>query len=205
MPWFKRGRGKWGKYLPHQRANVDQVPLPFICDMDYTLEEEGAKRVAINQLGPSLSKRQMTAQVCLRAEPPPPPPPSASEAVKKQYKDNLMEQPPPCLLMRGTGARISQEELDAYPPELVVLWQPKAWVDRPIAVELVHRCWKKLVAADRAAGVADDSSRYLLIQDNLDAQDASRNPPYITALDNSQTDDHKVRPKLRLPTRTAVF
>ena len=90
MPWFKRGRGKWGKYLPHQRANVDQVPLPFICDMDYTLEEEGAKRVAINQLGPSLSKRQMTAQVCLRAEPPPPPPPSASEAVKKQYKDNLM-------------------------------------------------------------------------------------------------------------------
>ena len=72
QPWFKRGRAKWGKYLPHQRANVDQVPLPFICDMDYTLEEKGAKRVAINQLGPSLSKRQMTAQVCLRAEPPPP-------------------------------------------------------------------------------------------------------------------------------------
>ena len=38
----------------------------------------------------------------------------------------LMEQPPPCLVMRGTGARISQEELDAYPPELVVLWQPCA-------------------------------------------------------------------------------
>ena len=194
VPWFKRGRGKWGKYLPHQRGNVDQVPLPFICDMDYTLEEKGAKRVAINQLGPSLSKRQMTGQVCLRAEPPPPPPPSASEATKKQYKDNLMEQPPPCLVMRGTGARISQEELDAYPPELVVLWQPKAWVDRPIAVSWVEKCWKKLVAADRAAGVADDTSRYVMIQDNLDAQDAARNPPYIAALDACQTDDHKVTP-----------
>jgi|EP00966_Prymnesium_polylepis_P027074 hypothetical protein len=46
--------------------------MPFICDMDYTLEDKGAKRVAINQLGPALSKRQLTAQVCLRAEPPPP-------------------------------------------------------------------------------------------------------------------------------------
>ena len=25
---------KYGKYLPHQRANVDQVPLPFVNDMD---------------------------------------------------------------------------------------------------------------------------------------------------------------------------
>ena len=50
------------------------MPLPFIVDMDYTLEEKGAKRVAINQLGPSLSKRQCTAQVAFRPEPPPPPP-----------------------------------------------------------------------------------------------------------------------------------
>ena len=27
-------RRKYGKYLPHQRANVDQVPLPFVNDMD---------------------------------------------------------------------------------------------------------------------------------------------------------------------------
>jgi len=192
VPWFKRGRGRWGAYLPHQRGNVDQVPLPFICDMDYTLEEKGAQRVAINQLGPSLSKRQATAQVCLRPEPPPPPPPDASPAVKKKYKENLMEQPPPCLIFRGTGARISQEELDAYPPELVVLWQPKAWVDRPIAVAWAKKCWRKMIAADKAAGVADESSRYLLIEDNLDAQDALRNPPYIDALLEDQTDDHKV-------------
>ena len=23
-------RAKYGKYVPHQRANVDQVPLPFV-------------------------------------------------------------------------------------------------------------------------------------------------------------------------------
>ena len=27
-------RRKWGRFLPHQRANVDQVPLPFVNDME---------------------------------------------------------------------------------------------------------------------------------------------------------------------------
>ena len=31
-----------------------------------------------------------------------------------------------------------------------------------------------------------------MIADNLDSQDATRNPPYISALDKNQTDDHKV-------------
>ena len=35
-------RRKYGKYLPHQRANVDQVPLPFVNDMDSTYDEVGA-------------------------------------------------------------------------------------------------------------------------------------------------------------------
>ena len=29
-------RAKYGKYLPHQRSNVDQVPLPFVNDMETT-------------------------------------------------------------------------------------------------------------------------------------------------------------------------
>ena len=33
-------RAKYGKYVPHQRANVDQVPLPFVNDMEDTLDEE---------------------------------------------------------------------------------------------------------------------------------------------------------------------
>eukprot|EP00966_Prymnesium_polylepis_P024259 558799-Prymnesium_polylepis.2 len=182
---------KWGKYLPHERFNVDQVPMPFIFDMNITYEEKGAKKVAINQLGPSLSKRQMTAQVCIRAEPPPPPQ-GADEATLRQYKANLMEQPPPCLIFRGLGLNISQHERDAYPPELIVMWQPKAWIDRPKAVEWAQRCYKKVIDADRAAGVADESSRYLLFEDNLDAQ---CQPDYLNVLSSEcQTDDHKVPP-----------
>ena len=56
--------------LPHQRANVDQVPLPFVNNMEETLEEKGADRVCINQNGPTLGKRQATAQVCFRPEVP---------------------------------------------------------------------------------------------------------------------------------------
>ena len=33
-------RRKYGRFLPHQRANVDQVPLPFVNDMEDTLDEE---------------------------------------------------------------------------------------------------------------------------------------------------------------------
>ena len=59
-------RSKHGKYLPHQFFNVDQVPLPFINGMDETYEVVGAKRVAVNQNGPQLAKRQATGQVCFR-------------------------------------------------------------------------------------------------------------------------------------------
>jgi hypothetical protein len=29
-------RRKYGRFLPHQRANVDQVPLPFVNDCEDT-------------------------------------------------------------------------------------------------------------------------------------------------------------------------
>ena len=57
-------RLKYGRYLPWERFNVDQVPLPFVNGMGATYETKGASRVAINQLGPALSKRQATGQIC---------------------------------------------------------------------------------------------------------------------------------------------
>ena len=50
----RAARRKYGRYMPYQRANVDQVPLPFVNDMDTTYEQKGATRVAINQNGPTL-------------------------------------------------------------------------------------------------------------------------------------------------------
>ena len=46
----RAARRKYGRYMPYQRANVDQVPLPFVNDMDTTYEQKGATRVAINHL-----------------------------------------------------------------------------------------------------------------------------------------------------------
>ena len=34
-------RRKYGRYKPYQRANVDQVPLPFVNGMDETYEVVG--------------------------------------------------------------------------------------------------------------------------------------------------------------------
>ena len=64
-------RKKYGRYPPWCRLNVDQVPLPFVNDMEQTYETKGATRVVINQLGPALSKRQATGQVCFRPAVPP--------------------------------------------------------------------------------------------------------------------------------------
>jgi len=186
-------RTKYGRFLPWQRANVDQVPLPFVNDMDVTYEMRGAKRVAINQLGPALSKRQCTGQVAFRPEPPPPPR-GANAAALTRYKAALMEPPPPVIVMRGEG-NVKQAELDAYPAGLVVLWQDKAWVDRPVAVQWAEQCWKKLVEADVKAGVADASTRYLLFHDNLDAHRPDRNPNYTNLLsDECNTDSHMLPP-----------
>jgi hypothetical protein len=129
--------------------------------------------------------------------PPPPPPSEASDATKERFKKYLKSQPPPCIIFRGTGARISQRERDAYPSDLVVLWQPKAWVDRPTAVAWAKEGFKPVIDADIAAGVSDADSRYLLFQDNLDAQ---CQPEYLDFLKTRcQTDDHKVScPSLKL-------
>ena len=57
-------RRKYGRYLPYQRANVDQVPLPFVNDMDTTYEQKGAKGEAC---GHQPEWPDAGRQVCLAA------------------------------------------------------------------------------------------------------------------------------------------
>ena len=74
----------------------------------------------------------------------------------------------------------------------MVLWQPNAWVDRPTAMKWLKQGWQPFIKAERAAGVATDEDRYLLFEDNLDAQST---PEYIDFLsDECATDDQKVPP-----------
>ena len=173
----------WGVFPPHLRFNVDQVPLPFINCCEDTYDEVGATQVRINGLQPGLFKRQATAQLVFRAAAPPRPP-ASDQAACERFDAHIMRQPRACIIFRGTGARISQQEKDAYADGVDVLWQPKAWVDRPTALEWVRTSFKRVIEADRAAGVADKDTQYLLLQDNLDAQ---LQPAYVAELGKLQT------------------
>ena len=145
--------------------------------------------MTINQLGPSLGKRQATGQVCFRPAVPPRNYCNNDEA-RAQYDKHLKAQPAPCIIFRGKG-KITELERSSYPKGLVVLWQDKAWVDRPLAMEWAEDVIKPFIEAERAAGVAKDTSRYLLFQDNLDAQ---KQPEYIKYLHDWAVDDHKLPP-----------
>jgi len=51
---------KHGKWMPKNRYNVDQVPLPFVNEQDKTYDTLGAKQVWVSQPSPGLDKRQAT-------------------------------------------------------------------------------------------------------------------------------------------------
>ena len=58
---------KYGRWLPGNRFNVDQVPLPFVVGQDTTYETSGSEQVWVSQPSSGLEKRQATLQLCIRA------------------------------------------------------------------------------------------------------------------------------------------
>jgi hypothetical protein len=57
-------RRKWGRFLPHQRANVDQVPLPFVNDMEVTYEQKRySAGVVLEARAVAVSNKQWRAEV----------------------------------------------------------------------------------------------------------------------------------------------
>lgn len=58
---------KYGRWMPRNRHNVDQVPLPFVNEQDKTYETLGATQVWVSQPSAGLDKRQATLQLCIRA------------------------------------------------------------------------------------------------------------------------------------------
>ena len=168
---------KYGRFPPHARLNVDQVPIPFINCMDETYEERGAKRVWVNQLNPALHKRQATAQLCFR--PAEPPPPNSEDAVVvEHFKKAMQAQPRQAIVFRGKG-NITQLERLSRSQNIDYYWQANAWVDRHVALEWVDTTMKQFVDANKEAGAA--AEEYLLLQDNLDAQ---KQPEYHRRLND---------------------
>ena len=84
---------KYRRWMPKQRYNVDQVPLPFVVEQDRTYDFSTNKQVWVSQPGSGLHKRQATLQLCITAE--------GKQTVK------------PAIIFRGKG-NVSTEERDNY-------------------------------------------------------------------------------------------
>ena len=63
---------KWDRFLPSQRFNVNQSPMPFVVDSKKKNQiiklEDKHQKTWINQPASGLEKRQCTLEVCTRAD-----------------------------------------------------------------------------------------------------------------------------------------
>mmetsp|Transcript_35205 Transcript_35205/g.86357 ORF Transcript_35205/g.86357 Transcript_35205/m.86357 type:complete len:924 (-) Transcript_35205:243-3014(-) len=146
---------RFGRFLPENRYNLDQVPLPFTgADANATYEICGAKMVWIRHPGQAMDKRTASIQICIRAETPPDMRPPG---YVRPTQPNI------CLIFRGQGNAEAAESA-AYHPDVDVLWQPKAWSDRPTHLKWLEGPWKRHCDAD------GEETERLLFMDNLDSQ-----------------------------------
>ena len=122
----------YGRWLPKNRLNVDQVPLPFVVEQDQRYEFEGNKQVWISQPGSGLDKRQATLQLCLKAE--------GEQTVK------------PAINFRRKGNVLSAEE--KYDADVHVYFLSNAWMDAEVNLK-----WTKHTLKD---GLKDDFYKGLL-------------------------------------------
>ena len=121
----KRGRNptakihpKWGRWLPQNRYNVDQVPLPFINDQDKNIRGKGADQVWVSQPSSGHDKREAPLQLCIRA--------TGSQTVR------------PVIVFRGKE-KLSPEELSKYDKRIEVYFQENGWMDRKVNNEWTER------------------------------------------------------------------
>ena len=95
-----------GRWLPKNRLNVDQVPLPFVVEQDKTYKMLRKKQVWISQPGSDLNKSQATLQLYIRTE-----------------REQTMK---PAIIFRGKGWNVSSEERVKYDKDVDVYFQINA-------------------------------------------------------------------------------
>ena len=106
-----------GEFVPNQRYNIDQPPLPFVVDVKRKYEQieyKHTKKIWIAQPGSGLDKRQDTLQIVTRAE---------------------GDQPRIAIIFCGQGKRISLDEKVAWHQDVDVYWQCNAWADTKVSLE----------------------------------------------------------------------
>ena len=132
---------KWGRWLPTNRWNVDQVPLPFINEQETTYADKGSRAVWVAQPSSGLDKRQATLQLMIRAE--------GEQTVK------------PTVVFRGAG-KVSSAEVEEYDKRVHVLFQKNAWMD-----EATNMKWVNEVLIP---GISDKKNENILFADNVSFQ-----------------------------------
>ena len=136
--------GKWGRFLPKQRFNVDQTPMPFVIDTKRTYEQiqyKHTEKIWIAQPGSGLNKRQCTIQITRAAG----------------------EQPRIAIIFRGAGKIVRADEKLAWHRDVDVYWQKNAWADTEFSINWAQNTLAKSVA---------DLERFALFLDNLTAQES---------------------------------
>ena len=90
----------------------------------------------------------------------------ASDLDKRQYRLQICFPPMgPCLklaiIFRGTGKRISDDEVQTWHPDVDVYFQKKAWVDTKFSCNWAKKTLNQIIP---------DNSKFVLFCDNLTAQ-----------------------------------
>ena len=165
------------------RWSLDQVPAG-LYDPRSTYEKKGADRVHIASNGAADSHRFCTLQVFLRNRMDP--------SLPRHGQPRL------CLCFRGTGARISAQEQEQYHPDVVVMWQRKAWYDSAtcnkwvVQYAITEMKRDELGRGERAARLVSSrlvdmplvaGERHLILCDNLAGQTKRSNPTFGKLLD----------------------
>jgi hypothetical protein len=139
---------KYGRYLPENRYNVDQVPCPFGFSDDKTIEQKGAATVQIRGCATTdTEKRMCTLQLLIRAR---------------------GEQPRLAIIFRGAGQFLAKER-SKYDSRVDVYAQNKAWADRPFSIDWAKKTFAAHII-DRQKKEGNIMPNTLLFCDNLDSQ-----------------------------------
>ncbi len=138
---------KYGLWKPECRWSLDQVPAGFF-DPKSTYEHRGSDRVHIASNETADNHRECTLQVCIRA--------CKIPSLPRHGQPKLG------ICFRGQGIRISAAEKASYHPDVLVMWDKKAWYNSVKCNE-----WVVLAALEF---LHKKDGPHLIICDNLSGQ-----------------------------------